>query len=83
MGKADGIMQGILGPPKQTGEFWIDLFYTLRLCIQFIWQNCQLIEKKKVLKTACDQNQVNKFCSVYEEVLRSQNKAGKILCHKA
>lgn len=38
MGKADGIMHGILGQAAQAEGFGIGLLYTLGLCTEFIWQ---------------------------------------------
>lgn len=51
MGKGDEIVCGILGPPEQTEEFCIDLFYTSAY---------NLFNKKPWIEKKCSKTADNK-----------------------
>lgn len=61
MGKGDEIMCGILGPPAQTEEFCIDLFYTSAY---------NLFNKKPWIEKNCSKTADNQIKSInFTEVL--------------
>lgn len=65
---------------KQKGSAWSVVYIR---ALHRIYLAKGSINLKKCLKTAHDQNYINKFCRVCKEVLISQKMEGIILCHKA